>query len=421
MKRPFAAIATSGAVFLLMSTPLPFAAGAEASLDCDSAYDVYSAVSAAAGMQVTTKPGAALPVDEGDGGLPTAQSHVGSLSGSQAFAGAPYSEAAAGNLGVVGGQIGVPLTPNDVPVFSVSKYPTDPHDEKSTPGAAITTSAARQSARAEVVGGVPSAGVASTGRTDVTSTTSCDSGAVMHTVGDNDIDTVTVASVLRIAHVRSHAEAKLGPEGDPKLDGSMQVDGVSVLGQAVGITDQGLVAAGTTVPLPDSSPLVGALGTAGISMRYIAAAKDPKQGSVVAPGLEITVTRDVGSVAGAGKTVTTLTLGQAVASVSRSGDVPAPASVDNAYVPPPASQPAAAVSSAPLTTVVSIPDPVQASAPPTVLGLPKAPTAQRALPVFVRQAFHPWSIERLYVAMAIGMCVLLVPTISIKKVAVIRR
>jgi hypothetical protein len=410
-------VAGAGAVFLLtLATSLPFAAGAGADGDCDAAYDVYSSVSAAAGMQLTTTPSVFLPVNDADAGLPTAQSHVGSLSGSQAFAGVPYSEAAAGNLGVAGNSLGHPLTPNDVPVFSVSKYPSDKHNEKrDNPGYALSTTAAAQKATAEATAGAPPWGTASAGRTEVTSTTECQSGAVLHAVADNDVDVVDVAGTLRISNVRSHAEAVLGPTGDPVLTGSMQVEGASVQGQQVAITDKGIAVAGTTTPLPDSSPLNQALEQAGIGVRYVAAAKDAKKGSVVAPGLEITVTAPLPAGVGTGTIVTRITLGQAFAAVSRSGDVPAPATDDG--------PPVTSVDVPPATGTVA-PPPVVSLPPPDASGqvTPPAPVTASggspSAPRLLRRDFRPWSIERVYVALVLAMGVLLIPRAGFKKVAV---
>jgi hypothetical protein len=366
-------------------------------------------------MQLRTTPSVFLPVNDADAGLPTAQSHIGSLSGSQAFAGAPYSEAAAGNLGVAGNQLGHPLTPNDVPVFSSSKYPSDPHDEKTEPAYALSTTAAADKATSQATAGGPSSATASGGRTEVDSTTECGSGAVMHAVADNDVDAVTVAGTLRIGNVHSHAEARLGPTGAPTLSGSMQVAGVSILGQQVAITDKGLVLAGTTVPLPDSSPLRQGLNSAGIDLMYLAAEQNPAQGTVVAPGLQITVTTPLPEGVGTGTIVTTVTLGQAVASVSRTGDAPGPVVEGGPPVPSgDITEPTGSVAPPPAVDVPPAITSGDTSQPPPVTASGAGPTAPRLL----RRDFRPWSIERVYVALALAVGVLLIPRAGFKKVAV---
>jgi hypothetical protein len=365
-------------------------------------------------MQLRTTPSVFLPVNDADAGLPTAQSHIGSLSGSQAFAGVPYSEAAAGNLGVAGNQLGHPLTPNDVPVFSSSKYPGVTHDEKSEPAYALSTTAAADKATAQATAGGPTSATASGGRTEVHSTTECGPGAVMRTVADNDVDAVTVVGTLRIGNVHSHAEAQLGPTGAPTLGGSMQVEGVSVQGQQVGITDKGLVVAGTTVPLPDRSPLRQALDSAGIDVVYLAAEQNPAKGTVVAPGLQITVTTPLPQGVGTGTVVTTLTLGQAVASVSRSGDAPPPVVDEGPPVTSDVSEPSGSVAPPPAVDVPPAITSGDTAPPPPVTASGGGHTAPRLL----RRDFRPWSIERVYVALALAVGVLLIPRAGFKKVAV---
>jgi len=411
-----AAVAGAAAVFVVtLAGSLPFASGEVASSDCDSAYDVYSAVSAAAGMQLRTTPSVFLPVNDADAGLPTAQSHVGSLSGSQAFAGVPYSEAVAGNLGVAGNQLGHPLTPNDVPVFSSSKYPGVTHDEKSEPAYALSTTAAADKATAQSTAGGPTSATASGGRTEVDSTTECGAGAVMHAVADNDVDAVTVAGTLRIGNVHSHAEARLGPTGAPTLSGSMQVEGVSILGQQVAVTDKGLVVAGTTVPLPDGSPLRQALDSAGIDLLYLAAEQDPAKGAIVAPGLQITVTTPLPEGVGTGTVVTTLTLGQAFAATSRTGDTPASVVDEGPPVPSEdVTEPTGSVAPPPAVDVPPAITSGDTSPPPPVTASGGGRTAPRLL----RRDFQPWSIERVYVALALAVGVLLIPRAGFKKVAV---
>lgn len=370
-----------------------------------SSYATYSALASAAGVLVDDAPADLLPVRDADAGLPDAQAHISSLSGSQAWAGAPYSEAASGNLGLT------PVDPNQVPVFVVSQYPVDPKETKDTPAASLSAVTGAESATAGVVGGAPATSAATTGRVTTNAATSCGSGGVLDAVAHNEADVFNVAGVLRIGSVVSTAEAQRGPTGAPKLDASMQVEGATVLGQQVAITNQGIVAASSTVPLPDDSSLKQALSKAGIEVDYIAGVRNKQQGYVLAPGLEITVTQPLTGVA-QGNNVTTYWLGGAMAQVSLSGDTVAPSQPAPTSAPPRTTAQQGGHSRSSTTAALRAVSAPPAATPPTL-----AAPAARPAAAADGSLFGPWSITRAYAAMAIAALLLMASSIGMKKLA----
>ena len=291
----------------------------------------YSAVAAADGLRILFSAPGSSPTDV-DGNVPAAQAQADSLNGSVGWAGAPYSSTVSDNAGA--GRQFNPAFPetnaNDVPVFVVSRHPTQPEATKSSPAFTLEAKSGERESTAKAVVGGPSSEQASAGRLSTSAVASCADDTSVKAVGDNVADVLDVQSVLRIGQVRSHAEVAVDPSGQPKLNGTMAVEGATVLGQPVAITDQGVVTGSSATPLP-ANPLAQALGDAGISVRYIAAAKDEQQGQVLAPGLEVVVTRGFQG-AGSGPMKITYLLGRAYARAAR-GATTAPESAAVAEVP----------------------------------------------------------------------------------------
>jgi hypothetical protein len=86
----------------------------------------------------------------------------------------------------------------------------------------------------------------------------------------------------------SSARSSRRPGGDATRSSSFSFDGLSVGGHAVGFGPAGFVLADQKTPLPDSSPLLGALRTQGITMTYLAPVEAPD--GVTSAGLSITQT-----------------------------------------------------------------------------------------------------------------------------------
>lgn len=348
-------------------------------------YPSYSALASAAAQRTSIAAPGLLPVNEADHALPESQAEFDSRIGSLAHAGAPYSEIVAGNVGLTG------VNANDVPVFAVARHPTDPKVEKSTPASTLTAEADADSAAARTEGGT---NAASAGRVATSALAQCDDGGSIEAVAENRVELLNVDGVVRLGLVRSHARAIVDENGKPTLQGTMEVEGATVLGQRVAITDQGLVVGSSPAPLPADDPIATALADAGIAVRFIAAEQDPEQGQVFAPGLEIAVTRRVEG-AGTGPAVTTITLGRAYARASLASDGPtavptgvAPSDADLGVAPSADEQLSAGIDSL---------------APPT---LPSSGVATRGQQVPVSRGsagLAAWSIARAYTALGLGV------------------
>lgn len=306
---PVAALAAA-AVVGVISVGGVLAAQPAAPDSCDE----YGSLASAGGIYLNqAAPGVLL--SEETASLPGAQAQADSVLGSNGWAGAPYSVTAAENVGLAGRAVeGVGA--NSVPVFAVSSYPSQPEAGSSSPAVTVESKSGPRSASAQVIGGGPTTAQASAGRLTTAAIASCgDDGAVKAT-GDSVVEMVDVAGVLRIGRVRSHAQAVVdGTTAKRTLAGTMTVEGATVMGQSVAITEQGVVVGSPAAPNPDN-PLSEALAEAGITVRYIASAKDESQGQVVSPGLEIVMVRETGI--GTGPPTTRFVLGRAYARASGS-------------------------------------------------------------------------------------------------------
>ena len=357
-------------------------------------YPAYSALASAAAQRTSVEAPGLLPVNEADNGLPASQAEFDSRSGSTAQAGAPYSELVAGNIGLTG------VNRNDVPVFAVSKWPADPKVEKSSPTSTLKAETTAESAEASTEGGGGS-DQGSAGRLATAAIARCGTGRSIEAIADNRAEMVDVAGVLRFGAVSSHARAVVDAAGTPTFEATMDVDGATVLGQRVAITDKGVVTGSSATPLPGDDPLAEALLDAGITVRYIAAEQDAERGQVFAPGLEITYTRRLEGF-GTGPTVTTITLGRAYARAALTSDELAPTRPDVPTTPTDVGSGETPV--APRTEgSVAIPP-----STPTTTAAPASPPVVQSPSVL--SSLADWSVARVYTAVGLG---LLLMTISL--------
>ena len=274
-------------------------------------YPVYSVLGSAVGVKsVVSAPGASL-VDRVDANLPGAQAESDSLHGSNGWAGAPYSDTVAGNVGLTG------VSANQLPVFAVSSYPSHPDASNSTPIGSVQTKSTELGSTAQASAAGPGTDQFSLGRLSVSAAASCGDNATLQAVSDTDAGVVNVAGVLRLGAIRSHAKATTDPSGHTKFEVSTAIEGATVMGQSVAISDKGLVVGPQATALPDN-PLLKALETAGISVHYVAAVQNQKSGEATAPGLQVVVTRDLQGV-GTGPASVTFTFGEAYARATTTG------------------------------------------------------------------------------------------------------
>jgi hypothetical protein len=97
-----------------------------------------------------------------------------------------------------------------------------------------------------------------------------------------------VVGPVTLGRVTSRARVSRGGGGEPAREQTLEVGGLTIAGQGVGIGPGGLLVGGTAIPLPDMHPARAALAQAGIGIRYLEAKETPD--GVVAPGLLITQT-----------------------------------------------------------------------------------------------------------------------------------
>ena len=354
----------------------------------------FSTLGSAAGARTVQSAAGRSIITEVDANLPGAQASVDSVLGSRGWAGAPYIPVAAENAGQAH------KSPNDVPVFASSEYPAVPKASNSTPAATVTATSDAASSNGKAESGGPSSDQAAMGRSIASAEASCTNDGGLHALADTSTDVTSVADVLRIGSVRSHALLDTDATGGiRKVEGTMAVEGVFVLGQPAAITDKGVVVGGSASPLP-ANPLADALKSAGITVRYIAADIDRKTGEVTAPGLEISVTKPV---PGGDPVTTTYDLGRAYARVSlTAGDAPPSdaGAVDAgggfAALPetPPAdtgTAPAAAPSTPAATTART-----------------KSPAPRRSGQLLATAQIGSWSVAPAYAALGIGTALLVV-------------
>jgi hypothetical protein len=102
----------------------------------------------------------------------------------------------------------------------------------------------------------------------------------------SDVEAVTIGGILRIGAMVATAHSEVSPDGKPATTSSFRTEGVTIAGTPVGISDRGLVLAGSTKPLPDTSSLAQALKAAGIAVQPIKPVTEA--GAVSSGGVSIT-------------------------------------------------------------------------------------------------------------------------------------
>lgn len=98
-------------------------------------------------------------------------------------------------------------------------------------------------------------------------------------------DAISFGDTLKIGSVHSTASVTQEPGKDPVRSSTLEVKGVTIAGQSVGITAQGLVVGADPTPLPAGNPFEQVLAQAGIKLRWLGGYETPD--GIVAPSLEI--------------------------------------------------------------------------------------------------------------------------------------
>lgn len=248
-----------------------------------------------------------------DAGSPVAQAVVNGLGTSTAFASAPYpGETAVAGPGTFAGVTGLP-NPGNYPFYVATSYPSKPDNSAGVLGYDLKAHSEETTSTATAAsGGGSSDNAVFQGL--ATSTAARDAAGAVNATSQSDTKAVAIGDVLRLGNARATASVVRAPGGEPTRTADFSVTGVSIAGQAVGLSDKGFTLAGTNTALPDSSPLRAALSERGITVTYLHRTETPE--GVISPGLMITQTSAAPD--GGPATVIQVVLGQAVAYVTNS-------------------------------------------------------------------------------------------------------
>lgn len=304
-RRAFALLVVTGAA---AAAPIAAAAAPLRSAS-DTAPRSWAAIAAADGVRVAVVVNDFLVVSNVvDAGGPSTQAIVNAFGDSRGYAAFPYP-----------GEI--VLTAHGLSQGAAPKYPliaqSDPTQPKTDVGTGpyhLHAESADDRAGADAKTNVGNGSVA-TGLTHATATAVHDPQTAAVTAdAESDVEGVSVAGVLSIGRVHSHARMVSGPGKPVERTSDTELADVTVSGQQVGVTDRGLVLAGTDVPLPKDSTANSALSAAGITVHYLDAVKTPT--STVAPGLAVDVEQEV---PGVGQTTVSYVFGQAAVTAQANG------------------------------------------------------------------------------------------------------
>lgn len=320
------------------------AVGPPARASADTGCSNFLAVAASQGVQGEVDHSGLL-LDEEDVDAPEAQAAVDSLGDSSGYAAGAYP-----GTSVVTALGLTPVPESDYPALAQSSYPTKPHDGVSAPGVSITADSQSllSSANATSQGG--SGTTASIGSVVTSALAQCAGDGTVSANATSDGRAVSFGDgVLSIGVVHSAAKAVTGADGKDVLSAELDAGHITVGGQNAELTPAGLAAAGSSVALPSAQPINQELSAAGISVRYLAAARDPDGNGIVAPGIAVILTHQgygtqptdttyvfgqsyaraqsgvvAGGFAGSGaSSVSTLGTGQSGSSVAAGGPTPA--------------------------------------------------------------------------------------------------
>lgn len=242
-----------------------------------------------------------------DGAGPTAQVVADPL-GPRGYAALPYpGDTAVAAPGLLSGITRTPLP--DYPLMVTSAHPVTPEERVAHEGYHLDTTADAVSATASARSGRrDQSGDAGTAESAARAAVDPRTGTV-RAEATTTATSFTAGGVLRLGRVHSRASVVRRSEEEPRREHELVVEGMSVAGQAVALTPDGLAVPGTGAPLPDTSPVRQALAAQRVEVRYLAAEETPD--GVVAPGVEVRVTTDVPTTPK--PAVTTYTFGRAMA------------------------------------------------------------------------------------------------------------
>lgn len=286
--------------------------GAPLAAEVQCGFASYSSTAAADGVRVVLGSGGLAPVDPDVEG-PTASAHADSLGNQSAVAAGVFSEAAVGNLPFLTG-----LDFSQAPVLATTNYPAQPTAGRDVPGLSLRATSSETGSSASAQVGPATGDQAGATRARTVASAGCSGDSRVAAEASSEAEGISVAGLVRVAAVRSSSAVSVGADGNPGLTSSLVVEGLSVAGQQVAVTDAGLVVGPATVPPVGVAAADAVFESAGVTVRYLAPITDADGHGRLAPGLAITVSRRIEGV-GTGAASVTVVLGRAYARAEAAG------------------------------------------------------------------------------------------------------
>lgn len=150
--------------------------------------------------------------------------------------------------------------------------------------------------------------------TTATARVGVDDGDVITAAAQNTARGISVDGALDIGSVSSLASVVVRPGQEPQVTSEIKISVFSAAGQDIAVKDGALVVGAARTPLPDS-PVADVLAENGISLEYLAPTRSNRGAGILAPGLVVTLTRQV-LPPPAGESTIELVLGRAFVHVS---------------------------------------------------------------------------------------------------------
>jgi hypothetical protein len=275
--------ALAGAAVLAALTSMAGPQGAALAQEAEEqAGSAFYAIGAAEGVRFGVVSRGFLVVEQfADAGMPAAQALTSSID-SSGFAAAPYpGDETYGVLGTVSGASGQDVSN---PPVSVRTNSANPEEEKSLGTYVLRSKTDASSTVASAAGSAGAdGGAVGTSEASASSLHKPDGTSVATSV--SRAESIVIGDVLRIGGVVATAEVTAPIGKQPVRTSELKVSEVRVVGQAVAVTEKGLVLAGTTTPIPRDSGLEKALADQGITLIYLAATETPD--GVISAGLRV--------------------------------------------------------------------------------------------------------------------------------------
>ena len=287
---------------LLLVAPLTGSAPAAGDDTCAN----YRATAAADGVRVAYDSPGFILIDHTDVGTPVAQVSIDSFGTATGYAAYPDPGEEALSLVPVAG-----VSRDLYPLVVESQHPSSPQGRFSSPGVNLLATSSPNAARAVADSGIStSTDLVTGGLIQAKASATCAETGEVTAQSESTVEGLGLsAGALRIARVHSLAKVVVGADGTPTLDASIEVSLVTAGGQTIGVTEDGLVLAGSPVPLAPLG-LEQLLAGSNLGITYLAPEPQADGRGITAPGIRISTTQNI---SGGQPTVLSLTLGRAFA------------------------------------------------------------------------------------------------------------